>query len=333
MNDDYRLSENIAIFLNQGYLIEDILQLCQAVSKNPNINSIKKALNEGYSLDEAIIQSNFNHLFIEFFKFFRLDNNISKAILQSLKIWKKMSETKTKLKKQLTYPCILIIFLVAFSIFIVYGLLPSVSQLFLEFDITPGFFTNLIFTLFKIIPILIIFAILILIIASSITIYAIKKQYYQLLDFLVQHVFITKATIQKYYSLKFALYYNELLEIGYDSTDIIVMLYQKIDDSDIKMLIYEIYLKILEGEDLEKIISEFIYFEPLLVTCFKLLYHDNRKQKSMSNYLTLSLDNLNHHISKIIKIAVVFVYCFTAVFVIMVYVSIIIPMMNVVNNL
>ena len=53
----------------------------------------------------------------------------------------------------------------------------------------------------------------------------------------------------------------------------------------------------------------------------------------MSNYLTLSLDNLNHHISKIIKIAVVFVYCFTAVFVIMVYVSIIIPMMNVVNNL
>ena len=28
-----------------------------------------------------------------------------------------MSETKTKLKKQLTYPCILIIFLVAFSIF------------------------------------------------------------------------------------------------------------------------------------------------------------------------------------------------------------------------
>ena len=41
MNDDYRLLENIAIFLNQGYLIEDILQLCQTVSKNPNINSIK----------------------------------------------------------------------------------------------------------------------------------------------------------------------------------------------------------------------------------------------------------------------------------------------------
>lgn len=333
MNDDYRLLENIAIFLNQGYLIEDILELCQAVSNNSNIKLIKEALNDGNSLDEAIIQSNFNRLFIEFFKFFRLENNVSKAIFQSLKIWKKMSETKVKLKNQLTYPCILVVFLILFSFFIIYGLLPSVTQLFHEFNITPGFFTSLIFILFNAIPLLIIFLIIVIIVATTITIYAIKKQYYQLLDFLVQHVFIIKSIVRKYYSLKFALYYNELLEIGYDSTDIIVMLYQKIDDSDIKMLIYEIYLKILEGEDLEKIISEFIYFEPLLVSCFKLLYHDNRKHKSMSNYLNLSLDNLNHHISKIIKITVIFVYCFTAVFVIMVYIAIIIPMMNVVNNL
>ncbi|MEI3325140.1 MAG: hypothetical protein V8R64_01390 [Thomasclavelia sp.] len=53
--------------------------------------------------------------------------------------------------------------------------------------------------------------------------------------------------IQKYYSIKFALYYNELLINGYDTTDIVIMLYQQIDDSDIKMLIYEIYLKILKG--------------------------------------------------------------------------------------
>ena len=56
--------------------------------------------------------------------------------------------------------------------------------------------------------------------------------------------------IQKIISIKFALYYNELLVNGYDTTDIVIMLYQQIDDSDIKMLIYEIYTQILKGESL-----------------------------------------------------------------------------------
>ena len=83
------------------------------------------------------------------------------------------------------------------------------------------------------------------------------------------------------------------------------MLYQQIDDSDIKMLIYEIYRKILLGESLEYIISQFDYFEPLFITCFKILLHDNRSNKSLDNYLKISLDTLHFKgitNNKIIKI-------------------------------
>lgn len=333
MNEEYRFLESIAYFLQQGYLIQDILEICSFIYSNERIEDLKGKLNNGLTLDEAIIEGDFNQTFVEYFKFFRIKNNLSKAIVQSLNICKTRDETFNKLKKELTYPILLIIFLMMFSLFIIYALLPSIMQLFIEFAIEPGFITKMMFSLFKIIPLLILIILLCFSSACLITVYAIKKQYYQLIDFLVNHVWFIQKMIQKYYSIKFALYYNELLINGYDTTDIVIMLYQQIDDSDIKMLIYEIYLKILKGESLEQIISQFNYFEPLFIASFKLLIHDNQANKSLDNYLKISIDTLHFKVMKIIKLVVPLIYCFTAGFVILVYVSIVIPMMSIISNL
>ena len=161
----------------------------------------------------------------------------------------------------------------------------------------------------------------------------IKRKYFKLIDLLIEKIVLIRRLIQKYYSLKFALYYNELLINGYDSTDIIVMLYEQIDDSDIKMIIYEIYRQVLEGEALEDIINDFEYFEPLFIAYFKLLIHDNQKDKSLDNYLRVSIDTLHMQVTRLIKLFVPIIYCFVAGFVILVYVAIVIPMMNVVSNL
>ena len=333
MNEEYRFLETIANFLEQGYLIQDVLNICKYIYNNDRIEQLKLKLNEGKSLDEAILECDFNKTFKEYFNFFRIRNNLSKAIIQSVNICKSKDTTFMKLKKELTYPSLLIVFLMMFSLFIVYALLPSIMQLFNEFSIEPSLITRFMFMLFKIIPILILGLLISFIGLCFVAIYAINKQYFQLIDFFVSHIFIIKNIIQKYYSIKFALYYNELLVNGYDTTDIVIMLYQQIDDSDIKMLIYEIYTQILKGESLEKIVTNFNYFEPLFIASFKLLIHDNHANKSLDNYLKISLDILHFKISKIIKIIVPTIYCFTATFVVLVYVSIVIPMMSVISNL
>ena len=107
------------------------------------------------SLDEAILECDFNKTFKEYFNFFRIKNNLSKAIIQSVNICKSKDNTFMKLKKELTYPSLLIVFLMMFSLFIVYALLPSIMQLFNEFSIEPSLITRFMFMLFKIIPILI----------------------------------------------------------------------------------------------------------------------------------------------------------------------------------
>ena len=206
-------------------------------------------------------------------------------------------------------------------------------QLFVEFNISPSIITRIIFKLFEIIPIIVIFIILSFTVFFTISIYAIKRKYFKLIDLLIEKIVLIRRLIQKYYSLKFALYYNELLINGYDSTDIIVMLYEQIDDSDIKMIIYEIYRQVLEGEALEDIINDFEYFEPLFIAYFKLLIHDNQKDKSLDNYLRVSIDTLHMQVTRLIKLFVPIIYCFVAGFVILVYVAIVIPMMNVLSNL
>ena len=329
MNDDLQLLENIANFLKQGYLIKDVLNLCLIIHQTEKIKLIEQNLVAGKAFDEVIIEIDFDNTFIEYFKFFRFKNNISTAIEHSLKICRKKEQIFTQLKKELTYPVLLIIFLMFFSLFIVYGLLPSIMQLFVEFNISP----RIIFKLFEIIPIIVIFIILSFTVFFTISIYAIKRKYFKLIDLLIEKIVLIRRLIQKYYSLKFALYYNELLINGYDSTDIIVMLYEQIDDSDIKMIIYEIYRQVLEGEALEDIINDFEYFEPLFIAYFKLLIHDNQKDKSLDNYLRVSIDTLHMQVTRLIKLFVPIIYCFVAGFVILVYVAIVIPMMNVVSNL
>ena len=61
-----------------------------------------------------------------------------------------------------------------------------------------------------------------------------------------------------------------------------------------------------------------------------IISHENQ---SLENYIQLTFMQLNQFVSKFIKIIVPLIYGFVATFVIVVYVSIIIPMMNVVSNL
>ena len=156
MNEEYRFLETIANFLEQGYLIQDVLNICKYIYNNDRIEQLKLKLNEGKSLDEAILECDF-----------------------------------MKLKKELTYPSLLIVFLMMFSLFIVYALLPSIMQLFNEFSIEPSLITRFMFMLFKIIPILILGLLISFIGLCFVAIYAINKQYFQLIDFFVSHIFMS----------------------------------------------------------------------------------------------------------------------------------------------
>lgn len=331
MNEQYLELENIAALLKQGYYIEDIIHICKTILKSKRLDTLYEYLLNGLSLDEALLKCDFSNTFKEYFSFFKTKNDISEAIYQSIKICKVKDGLINTLKKELTYPLFLIVFLMGFSIFVVFGLLPQVELMFQEFQSTQSTLQKVIFSLFTYIPLVIVILLIILIVSCSICIYSVKKQRLDILDTWLIKTPIACHMIKKYYSLKFALYYNELLKSGYDSTEIITILNSQMQDNDIKMLVYELYISILQGKSFETVISEFDYFEELFVEYFQLLMKNIQEVKSLDNYIEITIRNIQIKVSKYIKIIVPLIYGFVACFVVMVYISIIIPMMDVVS--
>lgn len=333
LNNDIVLLEKFSLFLSQGYEIKDIFAICSKTLPNQNIGLIKDFLDQGMSLEEAIKKSRFPKDFKEYFSFFVLNNDIGRAIKQAIAIVKMKKKLIDNLRKKLTYPSFLIIFLVIFSLFVNWGLLPQIFKLFKEFNIKMSLFQQLFFIFFSYLPTLIVLCFCLSAFIISFTIYAIKKQRFNLIDFLVFKIPVISPVIKKYYSIKFAAYYNELLNNGYNLTQIVELLYRQIGDSDLKMLVYEIKNNLIAGDDLDKALAKMPYFEDLFLSCFKLMLLDNRRDKSLKDYLDLSITAIERKIETILKITIPCIYFFVSSFVIMVYLSIILPMMNIVNEM
>lgn len=318
--------------LEQNYDIYHILNLCSNLNYTKESQSLMDSLKKGYSLADAILQYDFSHTFKEYFYFFKNAFSTSEAIKKTILICEKKNNIKKKLFQKLTYPFCLLIFLFFFSIFVITFLLPQVEILFTDFQINKSWLIQIIFIILHIIP-LIIFLFFIVTGLTTVYIYkCIKKINFKAIDHLLAKTHFLGLLIRKYYSLKFALYYDELLQNNYDATSIIEILYECICDSDIKMIIYELHHFIIAGESVDKAIDQFPYFE----ADFKSFYHmmnESHDVKSLQDYIRIVFIQIDHAISMIIKITVPFIYSFVATFVIIVYLSIIIPMMNSVSNL
>ena len=220
--------------------------------------------------------------------------------------------------KKLAYPIILLIFLFVFSIFTVFYLLPQVEILFNEFDIQKSFIIQCLFVLLHAIPIFLTLITIINIILMIFIYQSIAKQKFNQIDFLINHTHFIKKLICKYYSLKFAIYYNELLIQHYDTTSIIETLYDKITDSDIKMIVYELYHLIVNGHDFNLAVNDFPYFSDDFKKFISIIQNSHENQ-SLENYIQLTFMQLNQFVSKFIKIIVPLIYGFVATFVIVVY--------------
>ena len=331
-NKELEFLKFLVSLLDEGYDIENILKLCQNLNYMKESQSILNYLNDGYNLQDALLKYNFSSTFKEYFHFFKNTFSISEAIKKSIFICEKKNSMKNKLIQKLTYPFCMIVFLFIFSVFIVIYLLPQVENLFIDFQIEKTLFITIVFMIFHIIPyfIFLVFSIILMI---SIYVYTnVKKINYKVIDIFIEKTHFISKIIKKYYSLKFAIYYDELLKNKYDATTIIEILYDKINDSDIKMIIYELYNFIVNGESINNAIASFPYFE----NNFKVFYfmmNQNSKEKSLNNYIEIVFMQIDSFLSKFIKIVVPLIYGFVATFVIVVYISIIIPMMNVITTL
>ncbi len=112
MDNDLLFLENLSNLLEQGYGIEETLLICKDINNShPSIDTILQKIYDGEDLTDALLDPHLPRLFIEFFTFFSMRSTISDAIKNSLKIYNEIISIRKKLTAQMTYPLILIVFL------------------------------------------------------------------------------------------------------------------------------------------------------------------------------------------------------------------------------
>ncbi len=332
MNNDYFFLENFYLLIQESYDLESALSICSKIKPHKDISLIQDYLKQGYSIDEAIQRSHLPPMFKEYFSFFQNKNILSKSIENSLRICKMYHDYLQQIKKKLSYPLLLLIFLLFFSIFVVFFLLPKVNLLFDSFGIEKSFFIKITMFIFQIIPLFFIIAIIVFVLIISNLYYGLKNKKFKIIEFYLSKPF-TRKVLQKYFSLKFALFYNELLLEKLDSITIIHTLNQQLMKNDIKIVLYEIEERMMEGELIERILEDFIYFDDLFITFFKMLLEHPKAELSLQNYIDITFKQIEVSLYKIMKTLTSGIYVFVALFVIMIYIAIIIPMMNIISEI
>lgn len=332
MNKDFLFLKNFYTLLESGYSVIDALKICQHITHNTHIPIMLQHLESGHAIEDILSSLRLPRLFHEYFAFFKNKNCLSEAIEKSLDICISKQEYQNQLKSKLTYPLILIVFLFIFSIFVVFILLPNVNELFASFQIEKSLLIHIIFNLFYIIPCILIIIGASCIYASIRLFFALKHKSYKVIEFFLKIPFI-KNVLQKYFSLKFAIYYNELLQEEIDSASIIALLNEQMNDSDLKIVLYEMSNRILEGEALEDILEDFEYLDPLFLSFFQMFMKNPTQGYSLHQYIELTYQQFDLWIASFLKYIIPAVYGFVAIFVITIYVSIIIPMMNVISDI
>lgn len=332
MNKDYMFLKNLYSLMESGYSVEESLRICDDIMQYPLINEILSQLSKGEAINDILMNAQFPSLFKEYFSFFKNKNCLSEAISKSLDICMMKEEYQNQLKSKLTYPAILLTFLFLFSIFVVVFLLPKVNLLFESFQIQKSVLIQVMFCFFYVMPLFFIVLIGSMIMIIVRLIWGLRHKSYLIIEKYLQ-LPIFRICLQKYFSLKFAIYYHELLNEEVDSHSIIAIMNQQMTDSDLKIVLYEIYNRLHEGEVLEDILVDFEYFDRLFISFFQMYIKNPKEHQSLAHYIRITYEQIDLWIANILKYLIPSIYIFVAVFVITIYVAIVIPMMNVISDI
>lgn len=94
MNDDFFFLKSFYMLLDAGYNVKEALEICENTTKNTHIKKICSLLENGISIENAIIECQFPHSFIEYFTFFKTKKTLSLAIKKSIDICLRQKEYK-----------------------------------------------------------------------------------------------------------------------------------------------------------------------------------------------------------------------------------------------
>jgi len=332
MNERYEILKQLSNLIDMGYSLSQALSISEKIYSDSLSSKMKTLLAEGYMLPEIFKKLKFDRLWIEYFDFFYSNLSLSKAINDSLMVIQLKDSLLSNIKKKFMYPIFLLIFVILFSFVAIYILFPKILLMMEEFSVSLTLLQKVLFICLSTVPYLLIFLVILIILIVVTIIKAFYKQDKKKI-ITYMSIKIINEYLQLYFSLKFAVYYQQLVNSGYDTKTCIEILRKKIGESDLIMVIEEIYQEILNGNEIDKIIANCRFFNQHFKITYQIMLENGLVNESLVSYITMTISLIEAKIQKLIKIVLPIIYGFVGILVVMIYVMIVLPMLNIVTAL
>lgn len=319
-------------FLEEGYTLIESIDLAMAYEYPQAFLRLKEHLMSGQSFQDALLHFKVDSDWMEFFLFISKFSSYAMAMRGAMRMVEIKKNILDILKKQMTYPILLVVMMLFFSFFMISFIRPQLLNLLSSFDVTQSPIQILMLQFVTLLPVFIFVMIFGLFIYFVELFWQIHRRNFQVLKRRL-HQPVTCVILQYYYSLKFACYYAALSEYVSGLYDGIALMYEKMTFSDLMVIFYDLKNGLERGESFESLISKISFFHSSFKTFWLLLMKQGKPFTYLQTYVDKTIVLLEKRIKRFSTLLMSVIYIVTGLFIVILYLLLMMPMMQIASEL
>lgn len=328
-----RFLKRLTRLLNNGYPLINALEIIQWDKQLLTTSQlISQDLRDGYSLDESLERTGFNHTITAYLYVVRANGNLQENILKCVDMYEQRLEYMKKFQQTARYPLVLFFIFLFLLYFIKESVLPSFTNLFQGNNETSVVISVSVIVIDSFTTILILMAIVVI---SS---FFLSKYIKRVVPIEKQIAIYSKIPILRKYlriqtSFLFATHVSSLLKTGLSLKEILEHILQQ---KKLRIISYYASLMINElsnGKPVAGLLDELKLIDRRLPIIFEKNADVHALEKDLAIYAELSTELLNQKVTKAITLIQPVFFVILAGFIVFIYVTLMWPMFQLLKTI
>jgi competence protein ComGB len=315
------------------YSMKEALAYIQFNKKFHDISDfILRELSNGTAFDVILSELSFHPQFVTHVHYGLLRGNLAEGINQAMTFINQQHHLKQQFVKNIRYPLALICGFLTMLYFIQIYIYPNFLHLFQTAQQTPSIINTAIFSvrlLFSLIQGSVLLAIFFII--TSLFIYK-KSSPNQLMTLLLRLPILFRLA-RLHTSFFFAHYLKNLLDAQFSVKEALTLITEEQNQTILKQAMTEVLATLNQGDTIYQSLSAHSFFTDRLSYIFQTNESQTLIRLSLEIYLTETFEDVTQTIEKSIKYIQPIIFSLIAISIVLIYLSILMPMIDMMNTI
>lgn len=336
IEEQINVLSRLGMLLERGYSLNEGFEFLQlSISKDKQITFKKSVdkLKDGQPFYQVLEDLQFHPLAISFVFYAEKYGNLATSLQTVSKLLLRRKKEQDQLKKLLTYPMCLLCFTFLIFFIILNELLPQFMHMYQSFSITPNFFIRLFFWIQQN-PLKIFSLVITVLIILIFILHMYKKRKNDIeIQLIIAKTPVIGRLFQLWQTYYLSYHISQLLKNGISLMECFLLIEKDPKKTYFKSIVKKIQQMLLEGYQLEQAINSVPIWEKEFG---QIIIHGQLTGKleiELEVYSHSCIELFFERLEKMIRIAQPMIFGFIALWIIFMYMSIMLPSFEVMNNL